>query len=210
MQKNISNRMKNWLLIILCFSISVIYGQNRLPKELGIGFAIAENPYLYEDMSHPKDIFTNKELTNRIQTNKIFPFFYKPDYGLYHFICLEKNSKYYKILLNDSEIGFIPNNENYIFKNWETILMNASVERIDKQNLIRNNPTESDNEIITNNCQYETLKVTDVIERNGEFWIAISFATNCEPYPKENAERKTGWIKWRNSDKLLVRIQLLC
>jgi hypothetical protein len=202
--------MKIWIILILSLPIPLIYGQNRQPKELGIGFAIAENPYLYEDMSHPKDIFSNSELTNRIQTDKIFPFFYKPDYGLYHFICLEKNSKYYKILINDTEIGFIPNNENYIFKEWETILLSASVERIDKQNLIRKNLTESDKETVTNNCKYETLKVTDVIERKGEFWIAVSFASNCEPYPKENAEQKTGWIKWRDLNKLLIRIQLLC
>ena len=88
--------------------------------------------------------------------------------------------------------------------------MSASVERIDKQNLIRNSPKGTDENTITNNCKYETLKVTDVIERNGEFWLEITFATNCEPYPKENAEQKTGWIKWRNSEKLLVRIQLLC
>ncbi len=202
--------MKIWIIALLSLSISITYGQNEQPKKLGIGFAIAENPYLYENMSHPIDIFSNSELTEKIQTTKIFPFFYKPDYGLYHFICLEKKSKYLKILINDSEIGFIPNNGKYIFKTWETILMSASVERIDKQNLIRNSPKESDENTITNNCEYETLKVTDMLERNGEFWIEITFATNCEPYPKESAEQKTGWIKWRNSKKLLVRIQLLC
>ena len=202
--------MKIWITLILSLSISVIYGQNRQPKELGIGFAVAENPYLHDNMSHPKDIFTNSGLTDKIGTDKIFPFFYKPDYGLYHFICLEKNAKYYKILINDSEIGFIPNNKNYIFKTWETILMTSSVERIDKQNLIRTNPIESEKEIVTNNCKYESLKVIDIIERKGEFWIEVSFATNCEPYPKENDKRKNGWIKWRDLNKLLVRIQLLC
>ncbi|TXD53157.1 MULTISPECIES: hypothetical protein [unclassified Polaribacter] len=202
--------MKIWIILILSLSISVIYGQNKQPKKSGIGFAVAENPYLYENLSHPKDIFSNNKLTNKIQTNKIFPYFYKPDYGLYHFICLEKNSKYYKILINNSEIGFIPNNEKYIFKTWETILMSASVERIDKQNLIRNSPKEKDEKIIINSCKYESMKVIDIIEQNGKFWIEISFATNCEAYPENNAERKTGWIKWRNSEKLLVRIQLLC
>ena len=210
MQTNIQNTMKTWILLILSLSISMIYGQIKQPEKLGIGFAVAENPHLYENMSHPKDIFSNSELTNKIQTNKIFPYFYKPDYGLYHFICLEKNSKYFKILINDSEIGFIPNNEKYIFKTWETILMSASVARIDKQNLIRNSPKEKDEKIIINSCKYESMKVIDIIEQNGEFWIEIFFATNCEAYPEDNAERKTGWIKWRILEKLLVRIQLLC
>ena len=108
------------------------------------------------------------------------------------------------------EIGFIPNNEKYIFKTWETILMSASVERINKQNPIRNSPKGKDENIISNSCKYESMKVTDVIEQNGEFWLEITFATNCEPYPTENTEQKTGWIKWRNAGKLLVRIQLLC
>ena len=72
--------MKIWIILILSLSISVIYGQNEQPEKLGIGFAIAENPYFYEDMSHPKDIFSNSELTNKIQTTKIFPFFYKMDF----------------------------------------------------------------------------------------------------------------------------------
>lgn len=58
--------MKVLITSILSLFISVIYGQNKQPIELGIGFAIADNPYLYEDMSHPKDIFTNSGLTNRI------------------------------------------------------------------------------------------------------------------------------------------------
>lgn len=80
----------------------------------------------------------------------------------------------------------------------------------DKQNLIRNSPKEKDEKIIINSCKYESMKVIDIIKQNGEFWIEISFATNCEAYPEDNAERKTGWIKWRNSEKLLVIIQLFC
>ena len=202
--------MKKSILLFVSLSISAIYGQNSQPKELGIGFAILENPYVYEDMSHPKDIFTNSELTDSVKTKKILPFFYKPDYGLYHFICLEKNNQYYKILINDTEVAFIPNNKNYIFRTWETILMTASVERIDKQNLIRNSLSEADKKNITNDCDYETLKVVDVIEQKGAYWIQVSFADNCDPYLDTKTKQKFGWIKWRNQDKLLVKIQLLC
>ena len=202
--------MKIWLILILSLSFSSISGQNRQPKELGIGLAIAKNPYSYGNNSYPKDIYTNSKLTEKIHTKKIFPFFYKPDYGLYHFICLEKNNKYYKILINDTEIGFIPNNKKYFFKTWETLLMTASVARIDrKNNPIRKKPNNTE-EIITNNCEYETLNVIDIVEQNGEFWIQITYATNCDPYSDDNAKHKTGWIKWRNMKNLLVTFQLLC
>ena len=203
--------MKIWIIIVLSFSFSVIKGQNKQPKELGIGLAIAKNPYSFGNRTHPNDIYKNRELTDKISTNNIFPFFYKPDYGLYHFICIEKNKKYYKILINDTEIGYIPNNQNYFFKSWETLLMTASVARIDKKsNPIRKSPNDTEKIIISNNCKFETLKVVDVIEQKGEFWIQISFATNCNPYPENGTKQKTGWIKWRNMKKLLVTFQLLC
>ncbi|WP_439132079.1 hypothetical protein [Polaribacter sp.] len=188
---------------------AVIYGQNNQPIKLGIGFAIAENPYLFEDMSHPNTIFTDSELTKRVETKAINPFFYKPDYGLYHFICLEKTNDYYKVLINDSEIGYLPNNSNYIFKTWDAILLSASVQRIDQQNFIRNSFKESDNAIILNNCKNEVLKVLDVIEINGESWLEVSFSVNCETYLEDDTELKIGWLKWRVLDKLLVRILLL-
>lgn len=202
--------MKTSIILIFSLICSVFYGQNNQPINLGIGFAIAENPYLFENGTHPDTIFTNSQLTKKVKNDKISPFFYKPDYGLYHFICLEKNKNYYKVLINDSEIGYLPNNETYLFKSWETILMAASVQRNDKSNLIRNNPSENSKSDVENNCSNEVMQAKDVIQKQGEFWIEISFATDCSPYPDENAKLKRGWIKWRNSKELLVQIFLLC
>ncbi|MFY9241869.1 MAG: hypothetical protein WAO74_02455 [Polaribacter sp.] len=201
--------MKTWIVLISCLSFTLVNGQNNEPIDLGIGFTIAKNPYLFEDMSHPKNIFSDSLLTKRIKTDKIIPFFYKPDYGLYHFICLEKYGKYYKILINDSEIGFVPNDRNYIFKTWDAILMSASVQRIDKLNLFKNKPNESDTNYVINTCKNDVLKVIDIIESQGEFWLEVSFAIKCETYIEADTELKTGWIKWRDFNKLLVRILLL-
>ncbi len=207
--------MKKIFPIVLLFLVSlcfVSYGQKQKPVSLGIGFTIVANPYLYEDgLSYPKDIFRDENLKEKIKTDKIFPFFYKPDYGLFHFICLEKTKRYYKILLNDTDIAFVPNNENYIFKAWETLLLGSSVARIDKQkNPIRENPTDNDQHIIISDCKSDYLKVIDVIEQKGVYWIEVYFASNCEPYPNKKEMDKHGWIKWRENNRLLIEMMLLC
>jgi hypothetical protein len=197
-----------WI-IVLSLSASLTYGQNNEPIALGVGFVIPKNPYKFDANSFPEQIFTDKNFTNKVNNVNVVPFFNKPDYGLYHFICLEKNSQYFKVLLNDSLFGYIPNNENFIFKTWETILMTASVQRVSKSNLIRKSPSETDKTNIINNCKHDVLKVVDVVEIQGEFWIEVSFSVNCDLGVAERNELKSGWIQWRNANKLLVNILLL-
>jgi hypothetical protein len=202
-------KMKNYLTILLILLVLNSFGQNKSPKELGIGFTIASNPYEFGGLSIPKNLFKNKDLTQKWDSAKVFPFFLKPDYGLYHFICLEKTNDYYKILVNDTEIGYLPNDSNYYFKTWDAILLQSTVERLTKDNPIRK---ECDNEskIIVNRCEFDRLTVQDVIQKDGEFWIQIYFSPECEVYPDKNTKVKYGWIKWRIDGKLLVNILLLC
>jgi hypothetical protein len=204
-----NERMKNITTILLTLLVLNSFGQNQTPKELGIGFAIASDPYEFEDLSTPKNLYSNKELTEKWSSDKVYPFFLKPDYGLYHFICLEKTNDYYKVLVNDNEIGFIPNDSNYYFKTWDTILMQSTVERLTKDNPIRKE-WNNESETISNDCEFDRLTVQDVILRDGEYWLQIYFSTECEDYPDKNSKVKYGWIKWRTNDKLLVNILLLC
>jgi len=201
--------MKNWITILLAFIVVSSFGQNKQPKELGIGFTIATNPYQFEDLSIPDNIFKDKELTQKWDADKVFPFFFKPDYGLYHFICLENTTDYYKILVNDSEIAYLPNDTNYYFKTWDAMILQSKVERLTKDNPIRQECDDKSG-IIENNCKYDRLTVQDVIQKNGEYWLEIHFSPECEDYPNKNSKVKYGWIKWRMNNKLLVEILLLC
>lgn len=201
--------MKTITTILLTLLVLNSFGQNQTPKELGIGFAIASAPYEFEDLSTPKNLYSNKELTEKWSSDKVYPFFLKPDYGLYHFICLEKTNDYYKVLVNDNEIGFIPNDSNYYFKTWDAILMQSTVERLTKDNPIRK-AWNNESETISNDCEFDRLTVKDVILKDGEYWLQIYFSPECEDYPDKNSKVKYGWIKWRTNDKLLVNILLLC
>ncbi|MFY0598136.1 MAG: hypothetical protein JXR03_00595 [Cyclobacteriaceae bacterium] len=201
--------MKNWIIILLTLIVLNSFGQNRDPKELGIGFAIPTNPYEFEDMSTPQNLYKNKEMTDKWNSNNVYPFFLKPDYGLYHFICLEKTNDYYKILVNDNEVGYIPNDSSYYFKTWDAILLQSTIARLTKNNLIRNEWNDDSGTII-NNCEFDRLTVEDVIQKDGEFWLQIYFSPECEDYPDNNSKVEYGWIKWRTENKLLVNILLLC
>ena len=185
------------------------FGQNQQPRELGIGFIIASDPYKYENGSHYDRFFTDKGLTTRWTGANIFPFFYKPDYALYHFICLEKTTKYYKLLINDSSTAYVANDASFYFKTWDMMLMDASVKRLSTDNPIKEKWT-NESRTVTYNCKSGQLQVEDVIEIGGQYWLHVSFSPTCEDAIDQNAQRKYGWIKWRTKDKLLVDILLLC
>jgi len=200
--------MKNCFIHLLTLIALNSTGQNQSPIELGIGFAIASNPYEFEDLSAPKNLFKDKDLNHNWNSDKVFPFFLKPDYGLYHFICLEKTSSYYKILVNDTEIGYLPNDSNFYFKTWDAILLQSTVARLTKNNPIRKE-WNNESDTITNSCEFDRLTVQDVIQNNGEFWIQIYFSPECDVYPEKNSNVNYGWIKWRTLEKILVNILLL-
>ena len=201
--------MKTILIILTILVSSISLSQNKNPISLGIGFTIPKDVTPYEDMSVPQNMFTNKELSNKYNPEKVFPYFFKPDYGLYHFICLEKTDAYFKVLVNDSDIAYLPNDGFYIYKSWETILFSGSLQRKSRENQIRESASD-DSAVIINSCEIESLKVQQIIEVNGEYWLNIYFYTSCDPYDNDPSKRTYGWIKWRTKDKILVNIMLLC
>jgi hypothetical protein len=201
--------MKNLIIQLLTFIAFTSWSQYDQPKEIGIGFTIATNPYEFEDLSIPKNLFKNKELNITWISKDVFPYFYKPDYGLYHFICLEKTPNYYKILVNDNEIGYLPNDSNFYFKSWDALILNKTVARLTDDNPIREE-SNNNSEIVENHCEFDQFQVIDIIQKDNEYWIQISFSKDCEDYREGNSEMKYGWIKWRTDNKLLVDIMMLC
>lgn len=203
------------LTTILILVTLTSYGQEKKPIKLGLGIVAIDNTY---DASKIVSIYKDKELKTKIEDFKLYgqlknvwPYYFKPDYGLCYFVCLEKTQDYFKILVNDTEEGFLKNDEDKFFKTWESLLINSTVERLDiKTNPIKVRPANNAETIsVEFKIPVDRLEVVDVIEMNGEHWINVKFSKSGD-YPfDEKSDIETGWIKWKAGDKLLVNILLL-
>ncbi len=193
------------------------YGQEKNPVKLGLGIVAIGDTY---DESKTIAVYKDKNLKNKIEDFKLYgelktvwPYYFKPDYGLCYFVCLEKTKDYFKVLINDKEEGFLKNERDKYFKTWESLLINSTVERLDIiANPLRLKPIDNAEKIkLEYKIVVDRLSVIDVIEVNGEHWLKVNFSKSGKDVI-DNATQDTGegWIKWKADDKLLVRILLLC
>jgi hypothetical protein len=202
------------LTIILFLVTLSSYGQEMNPVKLGLGIVEIQDTY---NESRIVTIYRDRNLNEKIEDfrlygklNRIWPYFFKPDYGLCSFVCLEKTKAYFRILINDKEEGFLKNENDKHFKTWESLLINSTVERLDiNSNPLKESPGDDQRAIVlTYTIKVDRLEVIDVIELKGQHWINVRFSKSgqmpCTP------DCGTGWIKWREGDKLLVDILRLC
>ncbi|MFN7704647.1 MAG: hypothetical protein ACK5OS_08485, partial [Chryseotalea sp.] len=82
------------------------YGQENNPIKLGLGVIAIADTY---DESKIVTVYKDKDFKAKIedfklygQLKRIWPYYFKPDYGLCSFVCLEKTKGYFKILINDT------------------------------------------------------------------------------------------------------------
>ncbi|HZY81700.1 MAG TPA: hypothetical protein VFE50_19390 [Cyclobacteriaceae bacterium] len=186
------------------------------PAKLGIGLVAITNCYdatavvaIYKDQSlttRAYDFHVHKPLTT------VRPVRYQPDYGLCHFICLEKTKNYYRVLINDTEEGYLENKADKHFSTWEaTFMQNPFVERnANDPNPVHEQP--NNNSAVVESLPSSIFNVQQIIEVDGEDWISVQFSksgeTRCGEGPKGDC--RFGWIKWRKNDKLLVNFLLGC
>ena len=196
----------------LCFALlisGVAFAQNKQPIDAGIGVVAASDAYQYEVIERPPHLFEDEDLTRTWEGALVSPFFNKPDYGLYHFICLEKTSQFYKILVNDNETVYLPVDSSFKFMNWRDLVIGAQVERKSNENLLRISPDKKA-KAITRDCDRESLLVLDMIEKEGLYWMQVVYHNECGEIPRIAEEGKKAWLQWRNKNELLVLISLLC
>jgi hypothetical protein len=205
------------LTTILILVTLTSYGQEKNPIKLGLGIVAIDDTY---DVSKTVTVYKDQNLKTKIenfklygQLKRVWPYYFKPDYGLCYFVCLEKTKTYFRILINDKEEGYLTNDSDKFFKSWESLLINATVERLDiKANPLKQKPTDNAETI---NLEYEfkvdRLVVSDVIEINGQYWIKVNYSkSGKDPFDKGTTDSGEGWVKWKAGDKLLVNILLLC
>lgn len=125
------------------------------------------------------------------------------DYSAFTFRSLTRTDKWFEVIVNN-ETGksyWIENTELTEFKNWEEYLKNMiGVARLhDFKQKIRTKPTESAEEI-----KYEGTDCFVVKSMKGD-WIEIKTPDYCDENFKDNKTAiKSGWIKWKQGNKLII------
>ena len=200
-------------------SIKTLCEYDNQVSSLGIGLVIAPSTFdIYKDSLLSSKIKHINMYNNDNEINFCSKFF-KPDYGIMHFICISRNSISYKILVNFSDILYLPVKKGYKFKSWDNyIYQSFGIRRkINKgtTNLLRSNP--SDNSIALDIPK--GLECFCPMKINGN-WVQVKYdcfynkednpyeGLPCYQYIMKCKKPLTGWLKWRDKNKLLIDIFL--
>lgn len=179
------------------------------------------------------DIYNDSLLTNKYASWDMYEDaarinicskFFKPDYGIMHFVCLSKSQKAYKVLINASDIKYFPKTKSYDFKTWdEYILQSYGIRRL----------TSSTGDIsaisplrIAPRDNTDTLAIPPgyemfcPIEIEGD-WVKVKYdcfyndenslheGEPCYDFIDQCKNPLTGWLRWRQANKLLIDIFLM-
>ena len=125
------------------------------------------------------------------------------DYSKFVFRCVKIDDNWLKIIVNNEtkETLWLEKSDLTTFIDWENYLKNMfGVARLfDQKQKIRSLPTDDSEEII-----YQGNDCFQVKAMKGD-WIEIFTAEYCdESYTDSKTKIKSGWIKWRQGNKILI------
>jgi hypothetical protein len=206
--------MRVWTTILLMTILTESYGQVTLGTGIvKIEFDCKTVVDFYKkptDKTSFKKIefFDDKEINScNIKNLKIEQTWLKPevlwlDYFQFNFRCKSTTGEWLELIVNNEngQTYWIKKNKTTKFLTWEEYLQGMfGVRRLDNEKQkIRNSPTDSAQEMKYNgtDCfQVKTLKAD---------WIEIFTGDHCDEYGSKT-QIKSGWIKWRSGDKLLIK-----
>ena len=129
------------------------------------------------------------------------------DYSSFVFICKTLTNDWFEVIV-DKENGkslWLKKSELTKFSNWETYLQGMfGIARLsDHSQKIKKQPSDSSEEI-----KYSGQDCFQVKSMDGD-WIEIFTADYCdESYTDSKIKIKSGWIKWRQGNKLLIEYRI--
>ena len=108
--------------------IASCYYENNV-VDLGVGIAMwnydcDKNIIIFSDSLFKNEVYNFNVCNSAI--NEVCPFFYKPDYGIYHFVVTRLSCEWYEILYNNDKKGYIQANLLFKFVYWDTLLKDYS------------------------------------------------------------------------------------
>lgn len=149
------------------------------------------------------DNYNLLEITTEVLTDyNINPRAFYPEYQIIHFEVVEENEKYYEVILNakNNTVKRIPKSSNWKYYTWEEYLKTVYV-MYGGDNPLKAEPKEESNIIYKFNDYF-----FKVVKIKGD-WAKIQCNDDCKECDKGNLE---GWIKWKDGNKLLVSLGIIC
>jgi hypothetical protein len=125
------------------------------------------------------------------------------DYFAFTFRCLTKTDKWFEIIVNiqTEKTYWLKKTDSTKFKSWEEYLKDMfGIERLSNYpQKIRTEPTENSQEI-----EYQGTDCFEVKSMKGD-WIEITTPDYCdENFTDSKTPIKSGWIRWRKGDELVI------
>lgn len=152
-------------------------------------------------------------------------FTFDPEYGLMHFACTGKTAKAYQVLINYSQVKYLPKVKGYKFQTWEQYIESSfgvrrKTTKIGQQNKPMGTLQKEPNDKADTVAIPEGFEMFCAMQLQGD-WLKVQY--NCfynmehDPYegqPCHNFIDKcksplTGWLRWRDGNKILIDIFLM-
>ena len=182
-------------------------------NSLGIGLVIAPDSFQIYNDSNLQELILSTNMYNGKIPKSIYPIIFKPDYGLMHFVCLGFNDKFYRVLINDTLIGYFPRTSEYEFENWNKYIIESYGIALKERTDIYSSDNESSSKI-----KYNKEMLLCPILLKGEF-IKVrigcqegSFDESMEdemcPQILKQCNKKgiEGWVRWKENEVLKIDI----
>lgn len=217
--------------LTLLFNAVMAFGQcdySNPPAKLGIGILEYDT---YTNENPIFEVYNDPELTDKFCAWNIYddnpaPFcaiYHKPAYSIVQVAVLDTLTNSYQVMVNMSDIKYVPKTAEYIFYSWEKYLTQAlgvtrKVESDQSKNqFVRQLPKPGSKVVEVPDEPYELLCVMEV---QGE-WIKVKYdcfynrddnpyeGTLCSEYINDCEDSATGWIQWRIGDMVIIDIYLI-
>lgn len=169
-------------------------------KALGIGLVKLSPAKVLHAYKDPMLLQNSETYTFAQEEGMVSPKFFDENFRLCFFVCLDKTKDYYKILINPLEERYIKTGEGLDFLEWDDFLKNKEFSFISRKDPVQNKLRRAPNER-SRHLRNESKTIFDMMTPlaiEGD-WVKVR-------YFDKNKNRKTGWIKWRRENKLLVNL----
>lgn len=126
-----------------------------------------------------------------------------PEYGIAHFDCLAVDDEYYIVTFGDGpgKTKKIAKDKNkFEFRTWSDYILKSKIAFEPGQDKILTSPSGRDELKINTRISLLPLKV------DGD-WVQVKCDIDCSECPAQDI---IGWMRWRENDRLLINLGVIC